>query len=126
MKRLLTTVFLSASAILLDGCSKPSSSTTEASAQNLAFPRDERVQAAVNQMLAGVRRGGWPVSVKGVRQTPDGGEADLVFQNFNYEISGQHVYNGEGVGMIARYSDGYYLTRITFNYGDYVTGKIRL
>jgi len=132
MKYILIASILVLSISLETGCSKTTPTSTETTPPTNAqrLPTDQQVQVAVNNLVTGIRRGGGTVSVKGVRATPDGGaEADLIFQQFNYEVSstlGPHEFSGEGIATIARYSDGLYLTRVTFNYGDYVTGKIRL
>jgi hypothetical protein len=94
-------------------------------------PSKEVVQVAVNQLLGGVRRGGTAV-VQGIKDANGGAEVDISFGNFQYFFSlaafmGIQQFNGMGTGTLAHYSDGrWVLTRITWNFGDYVTGNVEI
>lgn len=107
----------------------PSVQQTIPTSTVLPLPSDIQVERAVHDLVSEVRRGGGTVTVKGVRRTPDGGgEADLVFNNFEYHSAGmpKDRFSGDGMATIARYSEGYFLTRVTWAIGPYVSGKTYL
>jgi hypothetical protein len=99
--------------------------------QRAGSPTKEKVQPAVNQLLNGVRRGGTAI-VQGVREINGGAEVDISFATFQYYFSsapfmGVQQFSGMGTGTLAHYNDGrWVLTKITWNFGDYVTGNVEV